>query len=48
MKLGLASIDKIKGALGYVPKVGMQSGLVEVIRSLGKSQAPGIRMGEVA
>jgi UDP-glucose 4-epimerase len=48
MKLGLASIDKIKGALGYVPKVGMQSGLVEVIRSLGKSQAPGITMGEVA
>jgi UDP-glucose 4-epimerase len=48
MKLGLASIDKIKGALGYVPKVGMHSGMVEVLRSLGKSQLPSIRTEEVA
>jgi UDP-glucose 4-epimerase len=48
MKLGLASIDKIRGALGYVPKVGMHDGLVEVLRSLGRAQAPSIQAEEAA
>jgi UDP-glucose 4-epimerase len=48
MKLGLASIDKIKAALGYSPKVAMQQGLVEVIESLSKPQTLRIRTGEVA
>lgn len=46
MKLGLASIDKIKATLGYRPKVDMNTGLVEVINSLRKSQVPRIRTGE--
>jgi UDP-glucose 4-epimerase len=49
MKLGLASIDKIKAVLGYDPKVHMQSGLRGVIDSISKLQMPRIRMsGEVA
>ena len=46
MKLGLASIDKIKGALGYSPKIEMHVGLVEVVRSLNKSQMPPVRTEE--
>ena len=48
MKLGLASIDKIKSVLGYRPKVAMQEGLVEVIESLGKPQLARIPQGEAA
>jgi nucleoside-diphosphate-sugar epimerase len=48
MKLGLASIDKIKSVLGYRPKVAMQDGLVEVIESLGKPQLARIPQGEAA
>jgi nucleoside-diphosphate-sugar epimerase len=48
MKLGLASIDKIRSTLGYSPKVGMHQGLVEVIESLNKPQALRVRTGEVA
>jgi UDP-glucose 4-epimerase len=47
MKLGLASIDKIKAILGYRPKMAMQHGLIEVIESVKKPQAPRIRTGEV-
>lgn len=48
MKLGLASIDKIKAALGYAPRIRMRDGLAEVIEYLAKPQAPKIRAGEVA
>ena len=48
MKLGLASIDKIKAALGYAPKIRMREGLSEVIEYLNKPHAPKIRAGEVA
>lgn len=48
MKLGLASIDKIKSALGFAPKTRMREGLAEVIEHLNKPQAPKIRAGEVA
>jgi nucleoside-diphosphate-sugar epimerase len=43
MKLGLASIDKIKAVLGYDPKVQMQYGLRGVIESISKLQMPRIR-----
>ena len=48
MKLGLASIDKIKASLGYSPKIVMQQGLVEVIQSLNKPQVARISAGEAA
>jgi nucleoside-diphosphate-sugar epimerase len=48
MKLGLASIDKIKASLGYSPKVAMQQGLIAVIESLSKPQIARIRSGETA
>lgn len=48
MKLGLASIDKIKAVLGYDPKVHMQHGLQGVIESISKLQVAKIRTGEVA
>jgi hypothetical protein len=48
MKLGLASIDKIKTVLGYDPKVQMQYGLKGVIDSISKLQMPRIQTsGEV-
>ncbi|HEX2557276.1 MAG TPA: NAD-dependent epimerase/dehydratase family protein [Nitrososphaera sp.] len=43
MKLGLASIDKIKAVLGYDPKVQMQYGLRGVVESISKLQMPRIR-----
>ena len=43
MKLGLASIDKIKTVLGYDPKVQMQYGLKGVIDSISKLQMPRIQ-----
>ncbi|HJS82800.1 MAG TPA: NAD-dependent epimerase/dehydratase family protein [Nitrososphaera sp.] len=48
MKLGLASIDRIKASLGYSPKIVMQQGLVEVIQSLNKPQVARISAGETA
>jgi UDP-glucose 4-epimerase len=46
MKLGLASIDKIRAVLGYDPKVQMQQGLKGVIESISKLQVAKIRAGE--
>jgi UDP-glucose 4-epimerase len=46
MKLGLASIDKIRAVLGYDPKVQMQQGLKGVIESISKLQVPKIHSGE--
>lgn len=48
MKLGLASIDKIRAVLGYDPKVQMQHGLKSLIESTVKPQIAKIRTGEVA
>jgi nucleoside-diphosphate-sugar epimerase len=48
MKLGLASIDKIKGVLGYSPKIGMREGLEQVIDSMEKPQVARLRTGEAA
>jgi nucleoside-diphosphate-sugar epimerase len=46
MKLGLASIDKIRAVLGYDTKVQMQEGLKGVIESISKLQVAKIRAGE--
>lgn len=46
MKLGLASIDKIRAVLGYDPKIQMQQGLKGVIESISKLQVAKIRTGE--
>jgi nucleoside-diphosphate-sugar epimerase len=46
MKLGLASIDKIRAVLGYDAKVQMQEGLKGVIESISKLQVAKIRAGE--
>jgi nucleoside-diphosphate-sugar epimerase len=46
MKLGLASIDKIRAVLGYDAKVQMQQGLKGVIESISKLQVAKIRSGE--
>ncbi|MCI0558380.1 MAG: NAD-dependent epimerase/dehydratase family protein [Nitrososphaera sp.] len=48
MKLGLASIDKIRGVLSFDPKVQMQQGLKEVVGSLSTLQLARIRTGETA
>jgi UDP-glucose 4-epimerase len=48
MKLGLASIDKIRAVLGYDAKVQMQQGLKGVIESISKLQVAKIRPGEAA
>lgn len=48
MKLGLATIDKIRAVLGYDPKVQMQQGLQSVIESISKLQVAKIRAGEAA
>lgn len=45
MKLGLATIDKIRGVLGYDPKIQMQEGLKGVIDSISKLQIK-VRAGE--
>ena len=47
MKIGLASIDKIRAVLGYDPKVHMQQGLKGVIESISKLQVAKIHLGEV-
>jgi nucleoside-diphosphate-sugar epimerase len=48
MKLGLASIEKIKAVLSYEPKVQMQYGLKGVMESIRKLQMPRIHAsGEV-
>ena len=46
MKLGLASIDKIRAVLGYDAKVQMQQGLKGVVESISKLQVAKIRAGE--
>ncbi|MGI0049122.1 MAG: NAD-dependent epimerase/dehydratase family protein [Nitrososphaera sp.] len=46
MKLGLASIDKIRAVLGYDAKVQMQEGLKGVTESISKLQVAKIRAGE--
>lgn len=46
MKLGLASIDKIRAALSYDAKVQMQQGLKGVIELISKLQVAKIRAGE--
>jgi UDP-glucose 4-epimerase len=46
MKLGLASIDKIRAMLGYDAKVQMQQGLKDMIESINKLQVAKIRTGE--
>jgi UDP-glucose 4-epimerase len=46
MKLGLASIDKIRAMLGYDAKVQMHQGMKGVIESIGKLQLAKIRTGE--
>ncbi|AFU59249.1 MAG: NAD-dependent epimerase/dehydratase family protein [Nitrososphaera sp.] len=43
MKLGLASIDKIRAVLGYDPKIQIQQGLKGVIESISKIQVPKIQ-----
>lgn len=48
MKLGLASIDKIRAVLGYDAKVQMQQGLKGVIESISKLQVAKVRAGEAA
>jgi UDP-glucose 4-epimerase len=48
MKLGLASIDKIRAVLGYEPKVQLQQGLSGMIESISKPQVAKVRAGEVA
>lgn len=48
MKLGLASIDKIRAVLGYDAKVQMQQGLKGVIESISKLQVTKVRAGEAA
>jgi UDP-glucose 4-epimerase len=48
MKLGLASIDKIRAVLGYDSKVQLQHGLKSLIESAVKPQIAKIRTGEVA
>lgn len=48
MKLGLASIDKIRAVLGYDAKVQMQQGLKGVIESISKLPVAKIRAGEAA
>lgn len=48
MKLGLASIDKIRAVLGYDPKIHMQYGLKGLIESISKLQVAKIRAGEAA
>jgi nucleoside-diphosphate-sugar epimerase len=48
MKLGLASIDKIRAVLGYDSKVQMQQGLKGVVESISKLQVAKIRSGEAA
>ena len=40
IKLGLASIDKIRAMLGYDSKVRMQEGLRRLIESITKAQVP--------
>lgn len=46
MKLGLASIDKIKAALNYNVKVHIEQGLEELIESISKPQIARIRTAE--
>jgi nucleoside-diphosphate-sugar epimerase len=46
MKLGLASIDKIRAMLGYDARVQMQQGLQGVIESISNLQVAKIRAGE--
>lgn len=48
MKLGLASIDKIRALLGYDSKVQMQQGLKGVVESISKLQVAKIRAGDAA
>ena len=48
MKLGLASIDKIRAVLGYDSKVQMQQGLKGVVESISKLQMAKIHAGEAA
>lgn len=48
MKLGLASIDKIRAVLGYDSKVQMQQGLKGVVESISTLQVAKIRAGEAA
>ena len=49
MKLGLASIDKIRAVLGYDAKVQMQQGLRGVIDAVAKlQQVARVRTGEAA
>lgn len=48
MKLGLASIDKIRAVLGYDSKVQMQQGLKGVVESISKMQVAKVRAGEAA
>jgi len=48
MKLGLASIDKIKAILGYDPKFKMQHGLKSVVESIRRVQVAHVRAGEAA
>lgn len=50
MKLGLASIEKIRSALGYDPKVQMQKGLKSLLESIGikPQQVTRVRAGEAA
>jgi UDP-glucose 4-epimerase len=48
MKLGLASIDKIRSVLGYESKIQMQQGLMGVVDSISKLQVAKVRAGEAA
>jgi len=48
MKLGLASIDKIRAVLGYDAKVQMQRGLKGLIESIAAPPVARIRAGEAA
>jgi UDP-glucose 4-epimerase len=48
MKLGLASIDKIRAVLGYDSKIEMQQGLRGVVDSISKLQVAKVRTGEAA
>lgn len=48
MKLGLASIDKIRAVLGFDAKVQMQRGLKSLIKSISKPEIATIRTEEAA
>jgi nucleoside-diphosphate-sugar epimerase len=48
MKLGLASIDKIRAVLGYDSKMQMHDGLQGVVESISNLQVAKVRAGEAA